>query len=165
MLEEGMPTLTLDTPTRRAAIVQQLKRADLSAKDPDTTFIIELLAGIFGFLGVGYMYTGMTGAGVVRLIGNWIYIALIWIGFTIFSAITLGFGACLFFVPMILQVALPILSAYELREAMKAAKSQGFSPSHQGATGGYLYGDHEELPVVPPASSAPATPQERDSEL
>lgn len=161
MIDEGLPTLALDTPSRRGAILQQLKQADLSAKDADTTLIIELLAGIFGFLGIGYLYTGLTGAGVLRLVGYWVYIGVVWVAFTLFSAITLGFGACLFFVPMILQVLPPILSAYELREAMKAAKSQGFAPSRPG---GYLYGDHEEIPVVPPASTAP-TPQERDSEF
>jgi len=53
-----------------------------SAKDPNTALVIEILAGYFGFLGIGCLYAGRTAAGLLRLFGWWAFIALIVIGAT-----------------------------------------------------------------------------------
>ncbi len=38
--------------------------------------IIEIVAGYFGFLGIGYLYAGRTVAGLLRLFGWWAFIVL-----------------------------------------------------------------------------------------
>lgn len=40
-----------------------------STKDPNTAMVIEIVAGYFGFLGIGYLYAGRTAAGLLRLFG------------------------------------------------------------------------------------------------
>jgi hypothetical protein len=35
-----------------------------SNKDPNTAMVIEIVAGYFGFLGIGYLYAGRTVAGL-----------------------------------------------------------------------------------------------------
>jgi TM2 domain-containing membrane protein YozV len=47
-----------------------------SAKDPNTAMVIEILAGYFGFLGMGYLYAGRTAAGLLRLFGWWAFLAV-----------------------------------------------------------------------------------------
>lgn len=61
-------------------------------KDPSTAMVIEIVAGYFGFLSIGYLYAGRTAAGLLRLFGWWAFIGvavlLIAIGpFTSFLAI------------------------------------------------------------------------------
>lgn len=59
-------------------------------KDPNTATAIEIIAGLFGFMGIGYIYAGFTIGGIVRLIGWWITIV---IACTIFLLIIpLGFA-------------------------------------------------------------------------
>jgi len=36
--------------------------------------VIEIVAGYFGFLGIGYLYAGRTVAGLLRLFGWWVFI-------------------------------------------------------------------------------------------
>ncbi len=48
-----------------------------TAKDPNTAMVIEIVAGYFGLLGMGYLYAGRTAAGLLRLFGFWAFIALI----------------------------------------------------------------------------------------
>jgi len=43
-------------------------------KDPNTAMVIEIVAGYFGFLGIGYLYAGRTAAGLLRLFGWWIFL-------------------------------------------------------------------------------------------
>jgi mannitol-specific phosphotransferase system IIBC component len=45
-------------------------------KDPSTAMVIEILAGYFGFLGMGYFYTGRTAAGLLRLFGWWAFLVM-----------------------------------------------------------------------------------------
>lgn len=47
-----------------------------SAKDPNTAMVIEIVAGYFGFLGIGYLYAGRTAAGLLRLFGWWAFIVV-----------------------------------------------------------------------------------------
>ncbi len=50
--------------------------------DPNTVFLIELIAGFFGFLGVGYLYVGRTNDGIIRLI--------IWLLYDVIAAIIIS---------------------------------------------------------------------------
>lgn len=47
-----------------------------STKDPNTAMVIEIVAGYFGFLGIGYLYAGRTAAGLLRLFGWWAFIGV-----------------------------------------------------------------------------------------
>ncbi len=48
-----------------------------SAKDPNTAMVIEIVAGYFGLLGIGYLYAGRTAAGLLRLFGFWVFLTLL----------------------------------------------------------------------------------------
>ena len=45
-------------------------------KDPNTAMVIEIVAGYFGFLGIGYLYVGRTAAGLLRLFGWWAFLGV-----------------------------------------------------------------------------------------
>jgi TM2 domain-containing membrane protein YozV len=58
---------------------------------------VEIIAGIFGFLGIGWMIAGKLGWGIGLLIGYWIGIAIYAVILTLLSPFTLGlsfFGFC-----------------------------------------------------------------------
>lgn len=50
-----------------------------TSKDPNTAMVIEIVAGYFGLLGMGYFYAGRTAAGLLRLFGFWAILALYFI--------------------------------------------------------------------------------------
>jgi len=60
-------------------------------KDRSIAIILEILPGLFGFLGFGWMYAGNTSAGAIWLISFlfWTIIAVV------IDAITVGFGVCI----------------------------------------------------------------------
>jgi hypothetical protein len=43
-------------------------------KDKSLAYIFELAGGFFGFMGIGWMYTGNVLGGIVLLIGNWMFL-------------------------------------------------------------------------------------------
>jgi len=83
--------------------------APTAAKDPTTAFIIELIAGIFGFLGIGHIYAEQTTRGVVLLVCWWAFLVVeIFLMFIIV-------GFCL--TPLNLLV--PLGSAFWLKREME----------------------------------------------
>jgi hypothetical protein len=80
-------------------------------KDAGTAVIIEIIGGILGFLGLGFIYAGMTTSGILRLIGWWILLFI----FGLIIGITGGIAAfCL--IPIAL--AIPIISGLMLKGKM-----------------------------------------------
>ena len=85
--------------------------------DPNTAFIIELVGGFFGLLGLGYFYVGRTNDGLLRL--------LIWLGYNIFawvmivilSALIVGL-ICIPF-QFIIQIGVPVWSAMTLKNDLE----------------------------------------------
>jgi len=71
-------------------------------KDRSIALILEILPGLFGFLGFGWIYSGNTNTGVMWLVGLlvWDVIALIIV------AATAGFGLCLTIPANIVLVAI-----------------------------------------------------------
>jgi hypothetical protein len=134
-MDEGLATVKMNTAERQAAIRQQLSRVDVSAKDQDTAFLIELVGGIFGLLGVGYIYSGLTNAGLVRLVG----LIGFWIIFSIIGTVTFGFGFCLAPLVWLAQIYIAYVSANELKQAITNAKA---GQPAMGA-GGYIGGNYE----------------------
>jgi TM2 domain-containing membrane protein YozV len=64
-------------------------------KNPGFAVLIALIAGLFGFQGIGHIYTGKTAKGIVLLLIGWalgISIILVTIGGIIPMSIILGIG-------------------------------------------------------------------------
>jgi hypothetical protein len=87
-----------------------------SGKDPSIAFLIELVGGFFGLLGLGYIFVGRTQEGITRLIVWLIYVAVIWCIITVASALLIG----LLCIPIqiVIQIVVPIWSAYSLKKQM-----------------------------------------------
>lgn len=99
--------------TRLSGGTQSLAGVPLSSrvkqpKDSGLAFLIELIPGLFGFLGIGHMYAGQVTRGVLLLIGYWAFIS-----FEILAMLGLV-GWCL--TP--LNVLIPIGSAFWLKREM-----------------------------------------------
>jgi TM2 domain-containing membrane protein YozV len=56
------------------------------AKSKSTALILEVVAGLFGFLGIGWIYAGETQKGILILIGNFVLQGLVLI-FTLFFGV------------------------------------------------------------------------------
>ncbi len=85
-----------------------------AAKDPQTGLLLELI-GIFGFLGIGWLWAGETAIGMALLIGFWVFL-----GIEIFLSIFL-IGLCL----LPLNLIIPIVSAFLLQKRLKERQSLG----------------------------------------
>lgn len=85
-------------------------------KDPNTAFLIELIGGLFGLLGLGYFYVGRTNDGILRLILWLIYNFAAWTGIILGSIIIIG----VFCIPIqiIIQIGVAIWSASSLKKSM-----------------------------------------------
>lgn len=81
-------------------------------KDRSVAYILEILPGIFGILGIGWMYAGNTGVGIAWLVGTlvWDVIAII------IDIASVGFG-CFCSVPV--NIVLIVLSSVSLSNYIK----------------------------------------------
>lgn len=91
-------------------------------KDPNTAMVIEILAGFFGFMGIGYLYAGYTLGGLVRLLG-WFFCLFM---AAIMTLITLGFGLICFF-PLVLIA--PVVSGLLLKQKLERDQARKYYPS------------------------------------
>ena len=87
--------------------------ATTTPPDVNTAFILEVVLGIIGFMGVGWMYGGQMVIGVGLLMGWWVLMALGIGGSLIF---TFGFGCCVW-IPI--QLVAPFISAFILRNQLR----------------------------------------------
>jgi hypothetical protein len=92
-------------------------------KDANLAMLIEIVLGIFGFLGVGHILAGRVVPGIVLLVSWWIAIALGWTVGVLIAVLTLGLGLCL---APIFWLGVPIASGIWLRNEM--LKQPGFRP-------------------------------------
>ena len=74
-------------------------------KDPTLAFVLEVLPGLFGVLGIGHMYAGYINRGVVLLV--------VWAVFVL-AEVSTGVICCFF--P--LNLIVPVLSGYWVRREM-----------------------------------------------
>jgi hypothetical protein len=82
------------------------------------TMVIEIIFGIFGALGMGWLYAGNITVGVIAFVGY-----LIWLGVELLvTSVTLGFAACLF-IPLNLVIA--IVSGIKARDYVRNTGAQG----------------------------------------
>jgi hypothetical protein len=87
--------------------------------DKNIAFILELIGGLFGFLGIGYMYAGEIKGGVMRLLLWFALLYFSWIVASILSIILIGL--CLMPFIIVAQVGIPIWSAFELKKRLEEA--------------------------------------------
>ena len=91
---------------------------EIKKYDPNSVFFIELLAGIFGFLGVGHIYVGRTNEGIIRLV--------LWLMYDIAAAITISLlmavliGCVCIPFQILIQVGVPLWSANSLKKKLES---------------------------------------------
>jgi TM2 domain-containing membrane protein YozV len=95
---------------------QQPQQYQPAPKDPNNAFLIELVGGIFGLMGLGYFYTGQMEAGAIRLIAWIAFMAIGWTVTALLSAILIGL--CLIPVMLVAQFGVPYWSAKQLKDGM-----------------------------------------------
>jgi hypothetical protein len=90
--------------------------ADAQVQRINNAFILELVGGVFGLLGIGYMYVDRTNDGVLRLVGWWLLLGVMWTTIALLSAILIG----LCFIPgaIVVQFGVPIYSAMQLKKQL-----------------------------------------------
>lgn len=85
-------------------------------KDPNTAFLIELIGGFFGLLGLGYLYVGRTNDGIWRLIVWFLYDVMAVIIISILLAFIVGI-VCIP-IQLVLQIGIPVWSAITLKNSL-----------------------------------------------
>jgi hypothetical protein len=80
--------------------------------------IVEILFGLFGVLGIGWLYAGNVGTGVVALIGYLLLIFIEGVGITL----TGGLAACIV-VPV--NLAIIIISGFKARDYVRNTGASG----------------------------------------
>ena len=80
--------------------------------DPNTAFLLEFVLGLFGFLGVGWVYGGRTLQGLVMLAGWWLVVAS-GLGGSVLSG---GMGCCLW---LPVHFIAPFVSAIVLKNELE----------------------------------------------
>lgn len=121
--QEAVQSFSLPSSPNNYQYSPQTPSYPVSDKDPNTALIIEIIAGLFGFLGIGCLYAGKTFDGIIRLIGWWIFAPLlIFIGIVL-AGPTGGVTFCL--LPLLLLG--PILSGLNLKKQMTT------QPAHSSA--------------------------------
>ncbi len=81
-------------------------------KDRGLAIILEVLPGLFGILGIGWIYAGNINTGLAVLVGNLIYMA---IG-AVIGVITAGIALCILWP---LEIAILVLSATQLNKYIR----------------------------------------------
>ena len=94
--------------------------SDQTRNDSNDTLamIIEAVFGFFGLLGIGWMYVGSIGRGILLMLGMWVFIAVE----SFLGAITGGLAMCLF-VP--LHLVILAFSAIKVRDHVRQTDAQG----------------------------------------
>ena len=120
-------------------------------KDPNTAFLIELIGGLVGFLGLGYIYVGRTNDGLIRLIIYLVYNVIAWIAIAALSVVVIG---C-FCIPiqLLIQLGVAIFSASQLKTSLQGSGYPAMS----------TFAPAQYAPQMPqagnPPQPAPSVPQ------
>jgi TM2 domain-containing membrane protein YozV len=84
--------------------------------DPNTAFLIELIGGFFGLLGIGYIYVGRTNDGILRLVLWLLYDIIAAITISLLLAVIVGI-VCIPF-QLAIQIGVPLWSATTLKNEL-----------------------------------------------
>jgi TM2 domain-containing membrane protein YozV len=120
--EAASPGAPASPPAHAAPSVTAATRPDVAAmlqeQRINNAFLVELIGGVVGFLGVGHMYVGRTNDGLVRLIGWWLIVGATWTTIALLSAIAIGL--CMIPGAIAIQMGVPVYSAIRLRQTLLA---------------------------------------------
>lgn len=83
--------------------------ANSTMKDENLAFVLEVIPGLFGFLGIGHIYSGNITRGLLLLVGYWLFVS------TELVLMFLAVGFCL--TPA--NLILPLLSALWVKREME----------------------------------------------
>ncbi len=83
--------------------------ANSQMKDENLAFVLEVIPGLFGFLGIGHIYSGNITRGVVLLVCYWLFVTME------LGLMFVGVGFCL--TPA--NLILPLLSALWVKREME----------------------------------------------
>lgn len=103
----------------------------MQPKDPNTAFLIELIGGFFGLLGLGYFYVGRTNDGVMRLILWILYDVIAFCAISALLAVVVGI-ACIP-IQLVIQVGVPLWSAMMLKKQMTGEAPASSPQQYAGA--------------------------------
>lgn len=87
-----------------------------SGQDPNTAFMLELIGGIVGLMGIGYIYMGRTNEGILRLVLWMGYNIAAWIIISLLSTIVIGLVCCPF--QILIQIGVPIYLATQFKNEL-----------------------------------------------
>ena len=106
-LRVGHTTLTLEGDAPLAAYEPKQERfrpagpvvveapARATPRDPGIALILEIIPGLLGFPGFGWIYAGNVARGIATLIGYWLLVGVEFLLGSLFSVVTLGLGTCI----------------------------------------------------------------------
>ena len=106
-----------------------LRPAPAPPKDPSTGLLIELLPGLFGFLGIGHLWAGETALGLALLLGYWAFWSIV----AIATVLTLGLLLCFLPLLIIFFFAAPLISALALQRRLRARQALAIGSTAQYA--------------------------------
>lgn len=97
-------------------------------KEPGVGLLLELLPGLVGFLGIGYIWAGEVALGVGLLLGYWVVGALL----VLLTVASLGTLFCCFPIFILYYPGVPIISALVLHSRLQRRQQQlvGTSVGH-----------------------------------
>jgi len=87
--------------------------------DKSIAFILELVGGLFGYLGIGYMYAGMVREGVIRLVVWLIVMIVAWV--TVVMLMYICIGICFLPFLVLAHILVPVWSAFRLKRELEYA--------------------------------------------
>lgn len=95
-----------------------------ATKDPSAGLLIELIPGLFGFLGIGYLWAGETLLGIALLLGYWAFWGIV----AVVTVLSFGLLLCFFPFFLLLYFAAPIVSALLLQRRLRARQALTVNP-------------------------------------
>jgi hypothetical protein len=113
-LPPALPALPAIPPPPPPAYVPPSSAPLSSGKDRGIALILELVAGFFGFLGIGWLYAGKTKEGVLILVGFLLFNGIL----VCVDIVTAGFALCCH---LPLNIAAIAVSAYYLHQYTKTS--------------------------------------------
>jgi hypothetical protein len=100
-----------------AEVVSGVREIDYSTVKPGSLFLLEWVGGIFGLLGLGYIYVGRTQEGLVRLVWWVFWLTAVYI--LIYALPTRVIAVCVCLpVHLVAQVMIPFWLANRFRKQM-----------------------------------------------
>lgn len=95
----------------QAAAVSRNQAAQ-SVPDPNIAFALEFVLGIFGFMGIGWVYGRRTTVGLVMLVGWWVLVVA-----GIGGSVATGFLGCFLWLPI--HFFAPLISGLLIRKELE----------------------------------------------